>query len=72
MKVKEENENAGLKLNYEKMKIMASGPIASWHIVGIRRETMTDSFWSPISLQLVTTAIKLNDACSLEEKLRQT
>ena len=72
MKVNEENENAGLKLNYEKMKIMASGPIASWHIDGIRRETMTDSFWAPVSLQLVTTAIKLNDACSLEEKLWQT
>ena len=72
MKVNEENENAGLKLNYEKMKIMASGPIASWHIDGIRRETMTDSFWAPVSLQMVTAAVKLKDSYSLEEKFWPT
>ena len=73
MKVKEENEKVGLKLNIQKTKIMASGPITSWQMDGEAVETVTDFIWgAPISLQLVTTAIKLNDACSLEEKLRQT
>ena len=67
MKVKEESEKVGLKLNIQKTKIMASGPITSWHI---DRETVTDFFpWVPKSLQMVTAAIKLKDTCSLEEKL---
>ena len=67
MKVKEENEKVGLKLNIQKMKIMASGPITSWQIDG---ETVRDViFWVPKSLQMVTAALKLKDACSLEEKL---
>ena len=67
MKVKEESENVGLKLNIQKMKIMASGPITSWQIDG---ETVADFIvWAPKSLQMVTAAIKLKDACSLEEKL---
>ena len=65
MKVKEESEKVGLKLNIQKTKIMASGPITSWQIVG---ETMTD-FWAPKLLQMVTAAMKLKDSCSLEEKL---
>ena len=66
MKVKEESEKAGLKLNIQKTKIMASSPITSWQIDG---ETMTDFiFWASESLQMVTTVIKLKDACSLEEK----
>ena len=69
MKVKEESEKAGLKLNIQKTKIMASGPITSWQIDG---ETVTDFFGAPKSLQMVATAMKLKDACSLEEKLWQT
>ena len=69
MKVKEEGEKAGLKLNIQKMKIMASGPITSWQIDGETVETLTDFIsWAPKSLQMVTAAIKLKDAYSLEEK----
>ena len=67
MKVKEESEKVGLKLNIQKMKIMASAPITSWEIDG---ETVSDFvFWAPKSLQMVTAAMKLKDAYSLEEKL---
>ena len=67
MKVQEESEKVGLKLNIQKTKIMASGPITSWEING---ETVSDFiFWAPKSLQMVTTAMKLKDTCSLEEKL---
>ena len=67
MKVKEESEKVGLKLNIQKTKIMASGPITSWQIDG---ETVADFiFWAPKSLQKVTAAMKLKDACSLGEKL---
>ena len=70
MKVKEESEKAGLKLNIQKMKIMASGPITSWQIDGETVETATDFiFWVPKSLQMVIAAIKLKDAYSLEGKL---
>ena len=71
MKVKEESEKAGFKLNIQKTKIMASGPITSWEIDGETVETVTDFlyFWAPKSLQMVTAAMKLKDACSLEEKL---
>ena len=70
MKVKEENEKVGLKLNIQKMKIMASGPITSWEIDGETVETVSDFiFWAPKSLQMVTAAMKLKDSCSLEEKL---
>ena len=71
MKVKEESEKVGLKLNIQKTKIMASGPITSWQIVEETVETVADFiFWgAPKSLQMVTAAIKLKDACSLEEKL---
>ena len=70
MKVKEESEKVGLKLNIKKTKIMASAPITSWQIDGKTRETVTDFvFWAPKSLQMVTAAIKLKDSCSLEEKL---
>ena len=65
-----ESEKAGLKLNIQKTKIMASGPITSWQIDGETVETVRDCFsWAPKSLQMVTTAMKLKDACSLEEKL---
>jgi len=64
MKVKEESEKVGLKLNVQKTKIMASGPITSWEIDG---ETVI--FWAPKSLQMVTAAMKLKDAYSLEGKL---
>ena len=66
MKVKEESEKVGLKLNIQKTKIMASGPITSWEIDG---ETVSDIFWAPKSLQMVTAAMKLKDTYSLEEKL---
>ena len=67
MKVKEESEKVGLKLNFQKTKIMASGRITSWEIDG---ETVTDFiFWPPKSLQMVIAAMKLKDICSLEEKL---
>ena len=70
MKVKEESEKIGLKLNIQKTKITGSGPITSWQIDGETMETVTDfCFWAPKSLQMVTAAIKLKDACSLEEKL---
>ena len=73
MKVKEESEKAGLKLNIQKTEIMASGPITSRQIDGETMETVTDYFsWAPKSLQMVTAAMKLKDACSLEEKLRPT
>ena len=70
MKVNEENEKPGLKLNIQKMKIIASCPITSWQMDGETMETVTDYFWgSPKSLQMVTAATKLKDTCSLEEKL---
>ena len=70
MKAKEESKNVGLKLNIQKTKIMASGPITSWEIDGETMETVTDYFsWVPKSLQMVTAAMKLKDAYSLEEKL---
>ena len=69
MKVKEESGKVGLKLNIQKTKIMASGPITSWQIRGEAMETVTDYFGgAPKSLQMVTVAMKLKDACSLEEK----
>ena len=69
MKVKEESEKVGLKLNIQKTKIMTSSPITSWQIDGETMETVT-SFWgAPKSLQMVTAAMKLKDICSLEEKL---
>ena len=66
IKVKDESEEAGLKLNIQKTKIMASGHITSWQLDGETMETMA---WGPKSLQMVTKAMKLKDACSLEEKL---
>ena len=70
MKVKEESEKAGLKLNIQKTKIMASGPITSWEIDGETVETVSDLiFWAPKSLQMVTAAMKLKDVYSLEGKL---
>ena len=70
MKVKEESEKAGLKLNIQKTKIMASGPITSWQIDGERVETVADFiFWVPKSLKMVIAAMKLKDAYSLEGKL---
>ena len=70
MKVKEESEKVGLKLNIQKSKIKASGTITSWQIDGETMETVTDLiFGAPKSLQVVTEAMKLKDACSLEEKL---
>ena len=70
MKVKEESEKVGLKLNIQKTRIMTSSPITSWQIDGETVETVMDFiFWAPKSLQMVTTAMKLKDACSLEEKL---
>ena len=73
MKVEEESEKVGLKLNIQKMKIMASGPITSWEIDGETVETVSDFIFSaPKSLQMVTAAMKLKDAWSLEEKLGPT
>ena len=73
MKVKEESEKVGLKLNIQKTKIMISGPITSWQIDGEMVETVSDFFGgAPKSLQMVTAAIKLKDAYSLEGKLWQT
>ena len=75
MKVKEESEKIGLKLNIQKTKIMASSPITSWQIDGETMEGVRDFilfiylFWAPKSLQMVTAAMNLNDICSLEEKL---
>ena len=68
-KVKEESENVGLKLNIQKTKITASGPITSWQIDGETMETDRLFFWAPKSLQMVTAAMKLKDAYSLEGKL---
>ena len=73
MKVKEESEEVGLKLNIQRTKIMASGPITPWEIDGETVETMTDFILgAPKSLQMVTAAMKLKDAYSLEEKLWPT
>ena len=69
MKVKEESEKVGLKLNIQKTKIMASSTNTSWQIDGETTETLRDFFWAPKSLQTVTVAMKLKDAFSLEEKL---
>ena len=73
MKVKEESEKAGLKLNIQKMKIMASGPITSWEIDGETVETVIRlcffGWWAPKSLQMLTAAMKLKDAYFLEGKL---
>ena len=70
LKVKEESEKVGLKLNIQKTKIMASGPNTSWEIEGEIVETVSDFiFWAPKSLQMVTAAMKLKDTYSLEEKL---
>ena len=74
MKVKEESEKVGLKLKIQKTKIMASAPITSWQIDGETVETVSGFifFWAPKSLQMVISAMKLKDACSLEEKLWPT
>ena len=72
MKVKEESEKAGLKLNIQKMNIMTFSTITSWEIDGETMETESLFSWAPKSLQMVTAAIKLKDACSLEEKLWPT
>ena len=73
MKLKVESEKVGLKLNIQKMKIMASGPITSWEIDGETVETVSDFiFWAPKSLQMVTAAMKLKDAYALEGKLWPT
>ena len=70
MQVKEESEKVGLKLNIQKTKIMASGPITSWEIHGETVETVSDFiFWAPKSLQMVTAAMKLKDAYPLEGRL---
>ena len=70
MTVKEESEKVGLRLNFQKTKIMASGPITSWEIDGETVETVSTLFFgAPISLQIVTAAMKLKDTYSLEEKL---
>ena len=70
MRVKEESEKAGLKFNIQKTKIMASGAITSWEINGETVETVSDFiYWAPKSPQMVTAAMKLKDAYSLEEKL---
>ena len=73
MKVKEKSEKVGLKLNIQKSKIMASGPITSWQIDRETVETVSDFIWgrSPKSLQMVIAAMKLKDACSLEENYDQ-
>ena len=72
IKVKEDSEKAALKLNIQKTKIMASGPITSWQIDGKTMKIVTLFFWAPKSLQMVTAAMKLKDAYSLEEKLWPT
>ena len=72
MKVKEESENAGLKLSIQKTKIMASSPITSWQIDGGNMEIVTNFIsWAPKSLWMMTEAMKIKDTCFLEEKLRQ-
>ena len=73
MKVKEESEKVGLKLNIQKTKTMASSPITSWQRDGETMETVANFiFWAPKSLQMVTAAMKLKEACPLEGKLRPT
>ena len=72
MKVKEESEKVGLKLNIQKTKIMASGLITSWQIDGKTVETVADFFWAPKSLQIVIAAMKLKDTYSLEGNLWPT
>ena len=73
MKVKVESEKVGLKLNIQKTKIVAPGPITSWQIEGKQwKQCQTLFFWAPKSLQMVTAAMKLKDAYSLEEKLQPT
>ena len=70
MKVKVESEKVGLKVNIQKTKIMASGPITSWQVDGKEwKQWLTLFFWAPKSLQMVTAAMKLKDRCSLEGKL---
>ena len=69
MRVKEESEKVALKVNIQKMKIMASGPITSWEIDGETVETVSDFIWAPKSLQMVIAAMKLKEAYSLEGKL---
>ena len=70
MKMKEKSEKVGLKLNIQKIKMMISGPITSWEIDGETVETVTDLLsWVPKSLQIVTAAKKVKDACALEGKL---
>ena len=72
MKVNVESEKVGLKLNIQKTKMIASGPITSWQIDGETVETVSDFFWAPKSLQMVTAAMKLKDTYSLEGKLWPT
>ena len=73
MKVKEESKNDGLRLNIQKTKIMASGPITSWEMMGKQwKQCQTLFFWAPKSLQIVTAAMKLKDTYSLEGKLSPT
>ena len=73
MKLREESEKVGLKLNIQKTKIIASGPITSWEIDGETVETVSDfTFWAPKSLQMLTATMKLKDAYSFEEKLWAT
>ena len=74
MKVKEESEKVGLKLNIQKTKVMASSPITSWQIDGEKMETVADFIFggTPKSLQMVTAVLKLKDVCSLEEMLWPT
>ena len=73
MKVNEDSEKVGVKLNIQKTKIMASGPITSWQIYGEQwKQWQTLFSWASKSLQVVTAAMKLKDTCSLEEKLWQT
>ena len=72
MKVKEESEKVGLKLNIQKTRIMASSPITSWQIDGEQwKQWLALFFWASKSLQMMTAAMKLKDACSFEEKLWQ-
>ena len=72
MKVKEESKKVGLKRNIQKTKILASGPITSWQVDGETKHWQTLFSWAPKSLQMMTTAMKLKDACTLEEKLWPT
>ena len=69
MRVKEESEKSGLKLNIQKTKVMPSGPITSWQVEGEKVEAVTDFSWARKSLRTVTAAMKLSDTCSLEGKL---